>query len=82
MFGLTRIQIGEQGAENMAQKTEYLPIRLSPEEKQLVEFLTKDYGMEKVSDFFRAMVNYVDRERPTITIVPEGKALLPGGMRA
>lgn len=57
----------------MAQKTEYLPIRLSPDEKKLVEFLAADYGMEKVSDFIRAMVGYIDRERPTLTITPAGK---------
>lgn len=57
----------------MAQKTEYLPIRLSPEEKRLVEFLAEDYGMDKVSDFFRAVLGYIDRERPMLTIVPAGK---------
>lgn len=61
----------------MAQKTEYLPIRVSPEEKKLIEFLAEDYGMEKISDFIRAMIDYIDRERPTITIVPEGKNLAP-----
>ncbi len=57
----------------MGLKTEYLPIRISPEEKKLIEFLTHDYGMEKVSDFIRAVVDYIDRERPVITIVPQGK---------
>lgn len=57
----------------MAIKSEYLPIRLSPDEKRRVEFLAQDYGMEKVSDFVRAIISYIDRERPVLTIVPEGK---------
>lgn len=66
----------------MAQKTEYLPIRISPEEKKLIEFLTEDYGMEKVSDFVRAIIGYIARERPTLTIVPEGKVSTSVGMNA
>jgi hypothetical protein len=29
--------------------------------------------MDEVSDFIRAMIGYIDRERPVLPIVPDGK---------
>ena len=56
---------GRPGGE----KTKFLQVRMSEDERETVDVLADEYGMN-ASNFIRAMVAYVDQHRPTLKIVP------------
>ena len=53
---------------NPAEKTKFLQVRMSEEERETVDALAKEYGMD-ASNFIRAMISFVDQQRPVLRIV-------------
>ena len=56
----------------MTERNKWLQVRVSEEERDVVNELADDYGMD-MSTFIRSMVSYIDEHRPTLMIVPAGK---------
>ncbi len=54
---------------NPAEKTKFLQVRMSEEERETVDALAAEYGMD-ASNFIRAMISFVDQQRPVLRIVP------------
>lgn len=58
----------------MVERNKWLQVRVSEEEREIIDDLAADYGMD-ASTFIRSMVAYVDEVRPRLMIVPSGKEL-------
>jgi len=57
------------GRMTPSEKTKFLQVRMSEDERETVDNLAAEYGMD-ASNFIRAMISYVDQHRPTLRIVP------------
>lgn len=51
------------------EKTKFLQVRMSEDEREMVDELAGEYGMD-ASNFIRAMISFVDQHRPVLRIVP------------
>lgn len=56
----------------MIKKKTVLHVRMTPEKRQLIEDLAKDYEME-TSEFVRRVFDYISQQRPIIPLAPVGK---------
>ena len=63
----------------MTERNKWLQVRVSEEERQIIDELAADYGMD-ASTFIRSMIVYVDEVRPRLMIVPLGKELASAAM--
>lgn len=49
----------------MSERNKFLQVRMSEDERKLVENLADDYGLDD-STFVRSVMQYIDKVKPTI----------------